>query len=396
MSEKLTTMQKSILLKKWKTYYKKKKAKENKTNSLKTVEKSEIENINLDNLNKKGYIKNKKSIFKRAKSIAYKLFLATIYGSSITLGTNVGYQFTVNRIESNKVDEALEYYGGIKNYLGAGLFGPYKKFVTNDTKHIVIGHDKSVSDEMAVEFQYCYDYINNMFEIINPNYQFEVKNVNNSKDCDIYVSFSNFEKTYPDLNKTVVALTKNRYLKNFFTYYEVDHADIVFNTKYEYNNTLMRITMMHEMMHAILLNLDLTYNKNNKYNHYTVPYSVLSYIDMVHMQINLQYPQGENYKRKDELKNRFVTYTPFDIAAFAARYGDYNDVQNKKDCTKLIINTYNICKEVFDKQDFFIDSTELNQAGYPKKFDDFLSQTKTNNLSQYNIYLDKEENEFIL
>ena len=97
-------------------------------------------------------------------------------------------------------------------------------------------------------------------------------------------------------------------------------------------------------------------------------------------------------EKVDYVKNQFVTYTPFDLAAFAAKYGDINDEQNKRACTKLIIDTYETCKEVFGDKKYFFDDEILNEKGYPERFDLYASNSSSMNVTSY-VYPTKDESE---
>ncbi len=65
-----------------------------------------------------------------------------------------------------------------------------------------------------------------------------------------------------------------------------------------------------------------------------------------------------------------ICYTPFDLIGYVARYGDISSEENRVKCTKLIVDTYNKCKDIFMGQQFFLEDEEkLNKEGYPKKFE---------------------------
>ena len=100
---------------------------------------------------------------------------------------NIVTQEVANKIETDKVNEALEFYGGTNRYLRAsGLFNFYTKFVPQDTKNIRVGLAQSVSERMETQLSYCVNYMNKMFDAINPNYHLNIVRAE-EKNCDIYV-----------------------------------------------------------------------------------------------------------------------------------------------------------------------------------------------------------------
>ena len=78
---------------------------------------------------------------------------------------------------------------------------------------------------------------------------------------------------------------------------------------------------------------------------------------------------SKNGETKEEIMDKYICYTPFDLIGYVARYGDISNEENKAKCTKLIVDTYNNCKDVFIGQQFFLEDETLNDEGYPTKFE---------------------------
>ena len=335
---------------------------------------------------KKAIIKNKSGKFKKAIKLA-GLFLA---GASVVLIPNYAIHEIVNKVESSSVDEALEYYGGIDKYLSKkGILQSYSK-IGNDNKIIIVGLDSTVDEKCEEQFKICFDYLNKLFETINKDYQFELVRTNSKLSCNISISFEDYKNSSVLSQSTDgVAIKYN----NVFNYLNVNYSKIVFNNAIKNDYSRIRVTTLHEIFHVLLDNGDLEWYKPDvKYNHYSVPYSVLSYAHGNNMRWTFhnasKSKELENINKEyDEyIYNKFITYTPFDIAALASRFGNIKDEQNKKDCTNLIINTYKNCKEVFGDKKYFLEEIELNSEGYPVKFDEFLQNFELNNSggSNYN------------
>lgn len=325
-------------------------------------------------------ILKKTKIFKKPGKLAKKLLYYTLAGSTLLFWGGQAVEYGINKVESAQVDKAVDFYGGADVYFGKSIFGPYVEFKTSDTKNIKFGVDKSTDEKTKQQLNFCIDYINSVFDVINPNYHLNTVDVDNNKDCDIYFSVSNFAIDYPNILSNTMAITKNRKSDNIFDLYNYKHADIYYNTKY-LENAYIRCTMLHEIvMHCLLGNNDLSYDETQQYHHYNVPFSVLSYKHSTNMILTLKYYELYNKgEKKDKeyleyLQNEFTTIAPFDVIALASRYGNLNDERNKKDCVKLIIDTYRKCYEVFGENKYFLDTVELNKEGYPAKYDLYVAK----------------------
>ncbi len=391
MSKKLTQEQKEEFIENFKKYNQKNKERYFRTK----VDKSEIQNKNKRKLNK-GIIKNKTNIFTRVKNAVLKTILTTFVGFSMLVGSNMVVKYTNNKAKNKAINTALDYYGGASKYLGKGLFGIYNRFKTEDTRHIIVGYDKSVDENIAKQLDYCIDYINKMFSVINPNYHFETKFVNSKKECNILIDVCDLVKEY-NREDNIAAITHNRSTSNaFFDYYDYCNARISFNDKYINEPVGLRYTMLHELEHVLLVNYDLEYDHSNL-SHNKVPYSLLSYqhINNIIANKRLKYEYDSGGKSQEEIIDECFGYTPFDLAAFVANYGDFESVENKIACTKLIVDTYKEFKNTFGDRKYFLDDTDLNEEGYPKRFEQFViksnTSNKNDNVKTYVFTIDKDD-----
>ena len=381
----------------------------------------ELQSVSSSELSYKSKLKFKSKKFKKALKILNAFLYTTLGCTSGLYIANCVTQEISNKVQSNEVDKALDYYGGISNYLGtSGFSKAYSKFVTNDTKNIRVGVDATVNEKTEAQLALCVNYLNEMFDVINPNYHFNTIRVEKKEDCDIFIQVGDIKEEYQKMDNNVIAVTYDRKQKNFLSYFQIGSAKMIYNVNYIDDLTLFRISVMHEFEHVLLNNSDLTYNKEEKYTHYTVPFSVLSYwhVENINAYLNYKYlvyqpfkdyfsnenvnyapidltPLIEKYGNANDalkgyIENEFVFYTPFDIAAYAARYGDLNNEQNKKDCTNLIIDAYEKCKYIFgENRDYFLQQTELNSKGYPVKFENCLYESETK-LSKQTKNIDDE------
>ena len=306
-----------------------------------------------------------------------------------------GVRYFVNRVESNKVNTALDFYGGIDRYLCDAFFGTYIKFCPFDTKNIKVGIDEKVPEGTKKQVVYCLDYINDMFSVINPNYRFNAIDANTVKSCDIYVGYEDLVKKYDDSYRQTMAVTVNRKPRDIFNYVDYSKAEILFNHGWTDGSCYDRMTFLHEMMHVMLLNEDLTSNENEAYNHKTVPYSLLSY---KHVNEVMFYLDGcyDYTDITENDKNTFVSYTPFDLAAFASRYGNIDSEENRIACVKLIVDSYKKYEKLFGEKNYFLSDELLNKQGYPYRFDIVMEKENKNNKTTTNSIKKVEEDEMTL
>lgn len=299
--------------------------------------------------------------------------LATLATGFGILFAHHGVEYKINKAQSEKINLALDFYGGADRYLNDYFWGTYIKFAPYNTKDIKVGVDSSVPEKTKKEIVYCVDYINDMFAVINPNYHFKVIDANTIKNCNIYVSFDNLAERFDSSFAIARAVTTNVELRNIFNCIDYAKAEIVFNSKMNKESCYDRMTFLHEMMHALLLTDDLQYGWAEKYTQYSVPFSLMSYSNYEQITVTLdRYNKYEDENLNKQVKDTFVGYTPFDLAAFASRYGDIENEQNRIDCTNLIIDAYQKYKEVFGEKKYFLKTIELNEEGYPARFDNLV------------------------
>ena len=295
--------------------------------------------------------------------------------------------------EEQKVMNDIEYYGGDERYVeNEDSFQDL--FVKNDVElmnhfntgkegPIKVGYATNVSDEQAVQFDYTFKHLNDVFAVINPNYKFETGRFYES-ESDIFVEFEPMGRnTGSDgMYTTVGAYVDWKFDKDIDEV--VRGATIRFNSSLDLAEPQLRYYMLHEMMHVLYGSKDVDWNKSPTF-------SVYNYcdVDFIIRQISNAYESKEDYENnvikslggnwstlfdihdKDgnaigrvflpvmtrEEKLSFVSLLPTDASTLVALYGDSSKEENRQAYLKLLHNILDTNKEVFD-----IDYTE--HTGY--------------------------------
>ncbi len=262
--------------------------------------------------------------------------------------------------KNNKVEEDIAYYGGdtryisnIYNYFYFGKNNLYNHFNIGENRPIKVGFCKEISENQKEQFSYSFNYLNQIFSIINPKYSFVFVNSNSEKDCDIFVDYKILGKNN---GKDIGARTV--WDSNWANNCCIDSAKIVFNSSIQLNNTQLRFYMLHEMMHVLLGSSDI-----NEYESET--FSLYNYGDVAFI-----ISQIENaYASKDDIptdgmyiqrpiltkeeKNSYVFLTPVDLSTLIALYGDSSNPVNKKLYIELLNKTENELSKNFGNQPFY-------------------------------------------
>lgn len=303
--------------------------------------------------------RNVKPVVKKRDKILKNIgrtVLALIVASELTF---FGHNIVVPKINAKKVNESLSYYGGNERYLRKDAFDfGYVKFIPKDTQHIKVGVSDSFTEEQKKQFSYFYNYLNSVFEVINPKYKFELQNVQGLSDCDIYIDFASFSGD----ERFVAAQTNNNY--SYFDTHRINKNTIYFNNDIELTNAQLRVFLAHEMLHALTGASDVKYDSS-------LPVSVFEYASANAMVQDLNFYQYLDDTEKNlKIYNEFITYMPYDLSALMSIYGNIKDENNKQNCIKLLNDTLNVCTEVFGEMKYFDEGYTLPETNSPATADD--------------------------
>lgn len=254
--------------------------------------------------------------------------------------------------EVGKVDNTLDFYGGDERYIERTLNmftecdnTMYNHFNTGDNSCIKVGISNQFSQQEKDQINIFYNYLNDVFKVINPSYNFVVGDFSKAKSA-IYIC----KESLPALIGAQCFVEKD-----FFVNSCIEKANIHINQNLTLSNQAFKIYLAHEMMHVLLGSDDINYKQSR-----TV--SVYNYDDCAYMINQIENALEEEQSgvftvyptMTKEEKDTFVTYTPVDIATLVAVYGQNDSLENKKKYVELIKQTLDNCSKVYgDYQPYF-------------------------------------------
>ncbi len=328
----------------------------------------------------KKYTTKKKIVTGLLKTgLALLMLAAVTFDVSIVNDLNEFQSDESNDIfKQSKVVENIDYYGGDMRYIDTNfnLFNVFTKEKTvycshlyTDGKPIVVGYDaKTVSKEYATQFDYTFDHLNYLFNVINSDYKFVTGFYEKSK-CDIYVDLKEINNDY----KKIGAYVERKFdIKNPAI---IKSATIHFNKDLNYGSPELRYYMLHEMMHVLYGSNDVDWTQSETFSLYN--YCDVNYIVR---QICCAYESIEDYKNNNhncikghwidmsgehilensngftsfyplmtrEQKNSFVSMLPTDVSTLISIYGDSSTVENRKKYVDLLQEILQLNKKIFD------------------------------------------------
>lgn len=309
---------------------------------------------------RKPILKNKVKRYKKPKNLFVKILAVLFFGMAVLYAKNI----VPPMIQSNQINIALNYYGANSNYLGKSFMSVgYRKFCPKDTKHIKVGYSSNITDEQLQQFNYYYDYLNSVFEIINPNYHFETGKSDKLNDCDIYVEFTPFSKM-GKIGDKIVAFVD--YKEAILDYNKIKKDIIYFDSEKDFSKAELRFYMAHEMLHALTGNEDIGLGTD-------LPMTVFGYKSLNEIIYNVEnYRNYKSYEENKEIQDEFITYMPYDLSALISLYGNIKDEQNRNNCISLLKDTLKTCQEVlYDEGKYFEDEYILPDTNIENEEDDF-------------------------
>lgn len=333
-------------------------------------------NISVKKTNKA--VHNRKTQKKKSLNFGLKLGGATLLILSATAGSIFGlHKYAVNKEDNytndnydmwglDKVEEIMDFFDGDDRYISQ-YFSMltmknnqlYNHFNAKNNSCIKIHISNEFSAEEKKQIGIFYDYLNNLFAKINPDYHFVVGNYTKN-DADIVIKRSSLNNTYVGANCV--------WEKDSIVTSQIKKATITFNSDVSVSNQSIKLYLAHEMMHALLGSSDVDYMKSETF-------SVYNYDDVSFM-IN----QLEKAKTKEEIesqtsgyfhtiypimtkeeKDSWIRYTPTDVTALIAIYGkDFEN--NKEKYINILKETMDDCANVYgDKQPYFKDNFDFTE-----------------------------------
>ena len=333
---------------------------------------------------------------KKKKFGVKKLIPLTLVGLAALGGGKVAYDYNEGvvedniaaneRYEINKVKESLSYYGGDLRYVDAkpsdffGIKKPYSYsyLETAENETIKVAYSSSITNHQKKMFKYTFDYLNSIFEVINPAVKFEILD-SNTNDAQIYIKPAALAQNV-GMN---VTCEHDKHNKS-----QIEKATIRVNQNVEFTDTELKFYLLHEMMHVLTGSDDVN-------EHESETFSVYNYMDVgfINRQIENAWESEEEKQEamnghlvevrpvlSKKEKEEFVTFLPTDLGTLIALYGDSDMQLNRENYVKLLNDTLERCQEVFGKnQPFFVPGYSIPQASV--KPSDF-QQSKDDDMSK--------------
>ena len=280
--------------------------------------------------------------------------LLTLYTSFIGLNTVKPY------VESISISSNMNYYGASKYYVGKSLFNlGYVKFTPKNKGNVRVVVTDKIDDRYYEQFKIYYDYLNSIFEVINPKYHFELSR--GDSNYDILIDSASFSQDSRFSNESSSTAAINKNTMSHLELSNVSKSYICFNSDMDLPNARVRYFLAHEMMHALLGSLDVGLGKD-------LPATVFGYSSATRLTYYLSnYNELDNDEENQKIRDEFMAYFPYDLSAIISVYAKKG---NREECTKLLNETLEQCKKVFgDDLKYFPDGYQL-----PKSNDDELSR----------------------
>lgn len=331
-----------------------------KDNNLIVSDNTIFKNNDSVKISKKYRVKKNISNFFKTTFLLVAASLPTV--GFMSYGKNKSLKYEQNNFifENNKVNADIDYFGGdsryvsnIYNFFYFGQNNLYNHFNLGENRPIKVGFSEKITNEQKEQFDYCFNYLNQIFEIINPKYSFELKDCNQEKECDIFVDFQNIEQR----NGLNIGAHVN-WKKNYFTNSCISSAKITFNSSLKLSNTQLRFYMLHEMMHILLGSSDINEKESETfsiYNYGDVAF-IISQIENAYSSKAEIPTNGLIIHRPiltKEEKNSYVFLTPVDLATLIALYGDSSKAENKIKYIELLNKTESELTTLFGNQPFY-------------------------------------------
>lgn len=234
-----------------------------------------------------------------------------------------------------KVDEQLEYWGGDSRYVEQS----YNKFLFKDNTiydHFNVGerparvaYSDVMTEQERENYNHVFEYLNSVFEVVNPKYKFEI--VEGKGNCDIYIDKDS-------VSEDIGAYVKPK--QDSLHTSQVESANIFMNTNIEASDTYRRYMLLHEMMHVLFGSPDVNIYQSKTFSVYNSPDVAFMARKVEEAKVVEEIEEGKYtgdcaFQTTDE-KNGFVQFLPTDLSTLIALYGDMTNPENVENYKVLL------------------------------------------------------------
>ena len=263
---------------------------------------------------------------------------AAVGGVSYARNEALDYMDENKIFDVEKVDSQLDYWGGDDRYVD----NSYNKFTFKSNsiydhfnvgdRPVKVAYAANISESERQNYNHVFEYLNEIFEVINPKYKFEIVDTYQS-NSDIFISNEPVSSTSggPEIGAYV------RPQAHFLHSSKVTRADIVMNSNVEACDTYKRYMLLHEMMHVLFGSLDVNENESQTFSVYNSGDVGFLYKKVESAKVAEKLGE-EEYKGDCAFqtiaeKNSYVAFLPTDLSTVIALYGDMSvpgNVENYK------------------------------------------------------------------
>lgn len=279
----------------------------------------------------------------------------TIFLSAI--GATYGY-FTFKASEYVKehpqfsyssVVDRVQYWGGDLRYIDqnqhiiSGKTSPLSTHFNVGNRPIKVGYSSNVAKEQKEQFDHTFEYFNELFEVINPQYKFETAYSKKSA-CDIYIEFD-------DLQSMIGANVNTK--TDFINPSKITSAHIRVNNNYNNDNTNLRFYLAHELMHVLMGADDVNPMQSKTFSVFNSPDVgfICKKVNGTKLATSPDQVGLPGYMTQEQ-KDSYVTLLPTDISTLIAIYGD-TSTESKVKYLELLQSTKAECKLFFGSQPYY-------------------------------------------
>jgi len=242
-------------------------------------------------------------------------------------------------------ESAMRFFGGDMRYLSEdrnifslGRTELYKHMDNYGSGPITVSWSTELNASQVQQIQYVFDYLNDIFSVINPSMSFELRGP--GKSANVKIAFKSGMQEYE--------IMETHSFTDITSASRITRANVYINKDYDLSEANMRLCLLHEAMHFLIGCEDFpeeTFEQVSLMN-----YNDLSFVSAV--------VQCQDVKLAREVEGYvpFTSFMPVDLASLIAVYGDMSNKENVDRYTKLISDTVDLCENYLGEQDWLKDS----------------------------------------
>jgi len=240
---------------------------------------------------------------------------------------------------------AMKVLGGDKRYLSVnknifsyGANELYRHMDNYGSGPITVAWSSRFSSKEEEQIRYVFDYLNDIFAVINPAVSFELKGAGQSANVEI--EYKSGMQEYE--------IMETHSFSDFTSASRITRAKVYINEDYYLSDANMRFTLLHEAMHFLIGCDDFPEESFEQV-------SLMNYNDLSFVSSVVQYIETECAQQRMDYVP-FTSLMPLDLASLIAVYGDVDNQENVKKYAHLINDTINVCERYLGEKEWLKDN----------------------------------------